>query len=173
VIKADDIAYLSNNFLGDVIEICTVTRDYRRVMQGMVELGIGPWRVYTFSPDTVSEQTYMGKPAEYSIKVYFAEVGNVIWEIMQPLEGPTIFEDHIQEHGEGIHHVAFNCKDLQWEKRIDEFAARGFRLVQSGIWIGQNAFAFFETEKATGSIFETDFFPPSFEYPEPEEWYPP
>lgn len=171
-IRIIDEATLSNNFLGQVIEICTVTRDYKRTMAEMVALGIGPWRVYTFNSDTVTEQTYMGEPADYSIKVCFAEAPNVIWEIMQPLSGPSIFSDFLEEHGEGIHHVAFDCKDAQWETRIQEFESRGFHLVQSGKWMDQNAFAFFTTENKTGSVFETYFFPPGFEYPQPEEWYP-
>lgn len=38
--------------------------------------------------------------------------------------------------------------------------------------MGQNAFAFFDTEAATSTIFETYFFPPGFDYPEPEAWFP-
>ncbi len=53
-------------------------------MAGLVALGIGPWRLYTFSPENVSEQTCMGTPAAYRIKVCFAEVGNMVYEIMQP-----------------------------------------------------------------------------------------
>ncbi|MGH3641722.1 MAG: hypothetical protein ACRDUX_22140 [Mycobacterium sp.] len=34
---------LSNSFLGELIEICFVTADYRRTMAGLVRLGIGPW----------------------------------------------------------------------------------------------------------------------------------
>ncbi|MBE7385116.1 MAG: VOC family protein [Leptolyngbya sp. SIO1E4] len=163
---------LSNQFLGDVIEICIVTRDYRRTAQGLVQLGIGPWRVYTFSPETVTEQTYMGEPAEFSIKVCFAQAKNVIWEIMQPLSGPTIFQDFLDRHGEGIHHIAFNCDDRPWKERLDVFEARGFKCIQSGKWVDQNAFAFFDTESATTSVFETYFFPSDFVYPEPEEWIP-
>lgn len=163
---------LPDSFLGQVIEICTVTHDYRKTMVEMTALGIGPWRVYTFNPETVTEQTYMGKPADYSIKVCFAEAENVIWEIMQPLSGPTIFSDFLETHGEGIHHVAFNCKDADWKTRIREFESRGFRLVQSGKWMDQNAFAFFEKVNGTGVVYETYFFPPDFEYPEPEEWFP-
>lgn len=163
---------LSNSFLGDAIEICIVTRDYRRSMEGLVNLGIGPWRVYTFDPETVSEQTYMGKPAEFSIKVCFAQAGNVIWEIMQPLSGPTIFQDFLDRHDEGIQHIAFNCGDKPWQERLREFESRGFRLVQSGKWVDKNVFAFFATEEATTTIFETYFFPKDFEYPEPEEWFP-
>jgi methylmalonyl-CoA/ethylmalonyl-CoA epimerase len=163
---------LSNSFLGDAIEICIVTRDYRKTMEGLVKLGIGPWRVYTFTPETVTEQTYMGQPANYSIKVCFAQAKNVIWEIMQPLDGPTIFQDFLDRHDEGIHHIAFNCEDKPWSERLHEFESRGFRLIQSGKWIDKNAFAFFATEDATTTIFETYFFPPDFEYPEPEEWFP-
>lgn len=163
---------LSNSFLGDVIEICIVSRDYRRTIEGLIKLGIGPWRVYTFSPENVTDQTYMGEPAEFSLKVCFAQSKNVIWEIIQPISGPNIFQDFLDQHDEGIHHIAFNCDEMPWEERLKEFEARGFRLAQSGNWEGKNLFAFFATEDATTTIFETYFFYSDFEYPEPEEWLP-
>ncbi len=46
---------LSNSFLGGLLEICFVTADHQRTMQGLVRLGIGPWRVYTFNSETVTE----------------------------------------------------------------------------------------------------------------------
>ena len=89
---------------------------------------------------------------------------------MQPLSGPTIFEEFLNQHAQGIHHIAFNCDDRPWEQRIQEFEFRRFRLIQSGKWMGQNAFAFFDTEAAT-TIFETYFFPRDFNYLEPEAWF--
>jgi methylmalonyl-CoA/ethylmalonyl-CoA epimerase len=148
---------LSNSFLGNLIEICVVTADHRRVMEGMVRLGIGPWRVHTFDSSTVTERTYRGEPAEYVLRVCFAEADNVVWEIMQPVDGPTILQDFLEEHGEGIHHVAFDCAGARWEKRLAAFASRGFQLTQSGRFAGQNEFAFFGTESATGTTFETSF----------------
>lgn len=55
---------LSNSFLGGLIEICLVTRDHQRTMEGLVRLGIGPWRVYTFDSRTVTERRYQGRDAE-------------------------------------------------------------------------------------------------------------
>jgi hypothetical protein len=165
-------ARMANSFLGNVVEIGIVTRDYRRTMEGLVRLGIGPWRVYTFTPAQVTEQTYRGRPAEFSLKVCFAQADDVIWELMQPLGGPTIMQEFLDRHGEGIHHLAFDCGNVPWEKRIALFADRGFASTQSGRWINQNAFAFFDTEEATTTVFETYFFPEGFEYPEPEEWFP-
>jgi hypothetical protein len=163
---------LSNSFLGNLVEIGIVTRDHRRAMEGLVRAGIGPWRVYTFTPDDVTEQTYRGRPAEFSLKVCFAESEDVIWEIMQPLAGPTVVNEFLERHGEGVHHLAFDCEDRPWDERIAEFERRGFRLAQSGRWRDANAFAFFETEDATTTTLETYHFPEGFTYPEPEEWFP-
>lgn len=163
---------LSNAFLGNVIEICIVTADHQRTMEGLVRLGIGPWRVYTFSPENTEDMRYRGEPAEFTIKVCFARCGNVIWELMQPLSGPTIFGEFLQKHGEGVQHIAFDCGDIPLDDRLREFKKRGFVPVQSGNWMGKNRFVFFGTDDATGAVFETIHFPLDFEYPEPEQWFP-
>lgn len=163
---------LDGSFLGELIEIAIVTADHRRTMEGLVRLGIGPWRVYTFGPDNVSEQTYHGEAAAFRLRVCFARSGNVTWELMEPIDGPTIFADYLTRRGEGVHHVAYDCRDIPMADRIRAFEARGFRCVQSGKWMGQNHFAFFATEEATSTVFETYSFPPDFAFPEPEYWYP-
>ncbi len=163
---------LSNTFLGNVVELCIVTDDHQKTMEGLTRLGIGPWAVYTFSPETVTDQTYKGKACEFALTVCFAKSGNMVWELMQPLWGPSIFQDFLDEHGTGFHHVAYDCNDQPWEARIAEFENRGYKMVQSGKWQGQNAFAFFDTQDDTGTTFETYFFPDDWTYPEPDHWFP-
>lgn len=163
---------LSNSFLGGLLEICFVTRDHRRTMEGLVRLGIGPWRVYTFDSRTVTDRTYRGQEADYAIKVCFADVGDLAVEIMQPLYGPSIFQEYLDTHGEGIQHIAFDVEQRAWSDRLAEFEGRGFPLVQSGRFMDANAFAFFDTEASTGTTFETYSIPHDFEWPEPEEWFP-
>ncbi|WP_198542281.1 VOC family protein [Mycolicibacterium peregrinum] len=163
---------LSNSFLGKLIEVCFVTADHRRTMEGLVRLGIGPWRVYTFDSTTVTHRIYRGEPADFAIKVCFADVGDLAVEIMQPLYGPSIFQEFLDTHGEGIQHVAFDCGEKPWDQRLGEFTGRGFELTQSGKFMDANAFAFFNTERATGTVFETYSIPAGFVWPEPEAWYP-
>src|SRR6185312_6959251 len=115
---------LSNGFLGKLIEICFVTADHRRTMEGLVRLGIGPWRVYTFDSATVTGRTYRGEDADYAIKVCFADVGDLAVEIMQPLYGPSIFQEFLDTRGEGIQHVAFDCDEVPWAQRAGEFERR-------------------------------------------------
>ena len=163
---------LPKSFLGNAIEIALVTRDHKRTMEGLYRLGIGPWQVHTFSPENTTNQTYQGKPGAFTLKVCFAQMGTLIWEIMEPVSGATIFEDFLLAHGEGIHHVAYDCNHIAFEERIAGFNQRGFGLVQSGSWMGQNHFAFFDTEQATTTCLETYVFPQNWVYPGPDEWYP-
>ena len=173
VVKALGGGSVSDPFLGNAVEIAIVTRDHKRTMQGLWRLGIGPWQVYTFSPENTTNQTYRGKPSSFTMKVCFAQVGIMVWELIEPISGSTIFGEFLERHGEGIHHVAYDCNNIPFEQRIAEFGRRGFQLVQSGSWMGKNHFAFFETEQATTTCLETYVFPDNWEYPEPEAWYPP
>ncbi|KPI44083.1 uncharacterized protein AB675_6460 [Cyphellophora attinorum] len=158
-------------FLGNVMEICIVTRDHKRTISGLLKLGIGPWKAYTFTPQNTTHQTYRGKPADFTLKVCFAQAGNVVYELIQPIEGPTIFEEFLQKHGEGIHHIAYDCNGIPWEDRMAGFKERGFALAQSGSWQGKNHFAFFETEDATTTCFETYYFPDDWVDPVADEVY--
>jgi methylmalonyl-CoA/ethylmalonyl-CoA epimerase len=160
-------------FMGKIVEIAIVTRDHKRTMEGLWKLGIGPWQVYTFGPHNTENQTYRGVPSAFELKVCFAQSGTMIWEIMQPISGPSIFAEFLERHGEGIHHVAYDCNNIPFEERIEEFAKRGFKLTQSGSWLGKNHFAFFEMEQETTTCFETYIFPEDWEYPDPDEFYPP
>jgi len=64
---------LSNAFLGKIIEVCIVTEDHHRAMAGLVRLGIGPFRVYTFDDETLAAPTYRGERTAFSLKVGFAK----------------------------------------------------------------------------------------------------
>jgi methylmalonyl-CoA/ethylmalonyl-CoA epimerase len=58
---------LSNSFLGDIVEVCLVTENHQRTMEGLVRLGIGPFWVYTFSPESVTGQSYRGEEPSFII----------------------------------------------------------------------------------------------------------
>ncbi|MDQ3714757.1 MAG: VOC family protein [Actinomycetota bacterium] len=163
---------LDNAFLGKVVEVCIVTEDHYRTMAGLVRLGIGPFRVYTFDDTNLAAPTYRGEDSPFSLTVCFATNAGLTWEIMQPLSGRTIMREFLDSHGEGIHHLAFDCDGLPWEQRVSQFAVRGFAQTQSGRWRDQNAFSFFDTEAATTTCFETYHFPDDFTLPEPDAWYP-
>jgi len=171
-ISVTGAATLSNSFMGNMVQVCAVTRDFRRTVDGFVKLGLGPWAVYTFGPGTVTEQTYRGRPAVFSMRLGLATSGNMLWEVIEPLEGPSIYKDFLLAHGEGIQHVAMGCEGLSFKERVAEFEARGCTMIQSGLWVNRVPFAYFQTEDLTTTTLEVFDFPAGFALPEPEEWIP-
>ena len=163
---------LSNAFLGKIVEVCVVTEDHERTMAGLVRLGIGPFRVYTFDDQSLAAPRYRGQSSPFALKVCFAHNAGLTWEIMQPLSGRTVVQEFLDAHGEGIHHVAFDCDGVPWQQRLEEFGRRGFPPTQSGRWLDRNTCFLFDTEAATTTCFETYHFPEGFVFPEPERWYP-
>ena len=165
-------ASLPPGFIRGVLQLCVVTRDYRRAVDDFLRLGIGPWRVYTFGPDSVTDMTYRGKPSAHVMKAALATTGAMEWEIIQPLQGPTIYDDFLDRHGGGVQHIAVDCAGATWTEKVSRFEAAGFRVVQSGNWLGRMPYAYFEAEAAPGTIFEIWEEQPGFVMPEPEEWWP-
>ena len=84
----------------------------------------------------------------------------------------TNYEEFLEKHDEGIHHVALTLNDIPWEDQVKAFEDRGYKKIQSGIWEGQVPFAYFETEEDTTTTLEIFNIPSDFPLPEPEEWYP-
>ncbi len=160
-------------FLGEVEEVCVVTPDLERTTEGMVRLGIGPWKLMEINPQNTTEQFYRGRQTPFSIRVGFAHVGKTVFELMQPLDDKSIFAEHLRDKGEGLHHISFSLDGIPWEDRIAAFEARGFPIVQSGRWLGGVRFAFFDAETATGMSFETYRYPPGHVDPPQEvRWFP-
>ncbi|KAH8698583.1 Glyoxalase/Bleomycin resistance protein/Dioxygenase superfamily-domain-containing protein [Talaromyces proteolyticus] len=146
------------SFVGNTIEICIATRDHKHTIEGILRFGIGPWKTYTFNPENTTNQTYRGKPSPFTMKVCFAQTQNIAYEIIQPISGPNIFDEFLDKHGEGVHHIAFDCNGIPWEERVAGFKERGFQVAQSGSWEGKCHFAYLDSEDATTTCFETILF---------------
>lgn len=74
-------------------------------------LGLSSWSVYTYGPDFVDDQVYRGAPSSFSMRVALA-VSDPIVELVQPLTGPSIYDEFLEEHGEGLHHVGVEVPSL-------------------------------------------------------------
>lgn len=163
---------MAGNTFGSVDQVAVVVRDIDRAMEKYTqEFGIGPWSVYTFSPDWI-EMTFRGKEQGYTMILGLAQLGDVMYELIQPVEGPSSYEEFLDERGEGLHHLGYFVDDI--DEAIKEMEGRGFSLLQSGRGFGTNgdgAYAYFETEDAMGHIIEAIEMPQSL--PDPERTYPP
>ncbi|MCJ1333090.1 hypothetical protein MMC10_009784 [Thelotrema lepadinum] len=168
-----------SDLLGNLIEICFVTPDAKKTIDGLTVLGIGPFKMYTFNSATVIDFTYHGKPAdECGLTVAFAQHKGLTIEIMQPDSGLSLMADFLRENGgrEGIQHIAFDMGGkMSAEQRVEAMKQRGIEVAMSGRWKGKKGtcdFVFFDTLLSTGTVFETIEFSEDWEEPEDARWYP-
>jgi methylmalonyl-CoA/ethylmalonyl-CoA epimerase len=131
-------------------------------------LGIGPWSLYTAKPPSLSRTEVHGKPAYYSMKLAFAKIGSLTLELIQPLEGESVYKEFLARKGAGIHHIAsYQVKDVTGT--IADMQDKGIGVLQSGQWEGA-FFAYLDTEKMLGAVIE--LIKRSRDRPKPESTYP-
>ena len=71
------------------------------------------------------------------------------------LEGDTIYQKFIDQHGEGLQHLGVFAHDFDESLRKAE--AAGYRVIQSGHGFGPDgdgSYAYLSTEEVSGTIFE-------------------
>ena len=109
----------------NITQVAIAVYDVRMVAENYWNmLGIGPWDIYEWESPLVRDRKYYGKPAWAKERIGFAQVGAVQLELVQPVDGPSIYRDFLEEHGEGIHHLQFQVKDVDWVAEI--LAKEGF-----------------------------------------------
>lgn len=82
---------------------CFLVRNLESTAQRIADsLGIGPWNVWTIVP---AECSVRGRPSPFSFRVALATVGGGTWELITPHQGRTIYDEHLEQHGEGFHHT--------------------------------------------------------------------
>jgi hypothetical protein len=114
----------------------------------------GPWSCWTHGPASVPSLSYRGEPGRFSMRIAMAGAGPQI-ELIQPLEGPSIFHEWIDEHGYGLHHLAFDVTSMG--EAVAVMAAAGYPVIQSGAGHGldgDGAFAYFDTVADFGIVAE-------------------
>jgi hypothetical protein len=58
------------------------------------------------------------------------QVGGVQLELVQPVDGPSIYADWLKERNEGIHHLNFLVDDV--DETVEILVKEGFPSLQSG-----------------------------------------
>jgi len=135
--------------------VSVVVRDIEKAVEFYQSLGIGPFPplIGPSGPTPLTGKTVRGKPADYQIDLRHAEggVGQLQFEVIQPLEGETPVKEFLEKRGEGIHHIGFFVDDLEGETA--RMAEKGFKITQSGE-TPEVRWAYFDTDVVGGVVIE-------------------
>lgn len=87
-------------------------------------------------------------------RVAFFPIGEVSLELVYTTAKTGMAAEFLRNHGEGIHHIAFEVEDL--EKTFDELRARGAKFVWDKIVAGSRGskIAYVEPEEFNGVYIE-------------------
>lgn len=154
----------------NVLQVAVVVDDLYKAMKNYYEIyGIGPWKVYTFNNSTVSDMIIKDKPVNYSMKLSLCDIGNVQWELIQPLDDKSIYYEFLKQHGSGLHHVAFAVND--YSETVNYFKQKNIGTLQGGLW-NDLKYTYLDTQGTMSTVAEIYQISKDFAWPEPEEVYP-
>jgi methylmalonyl-CoA/ethylmalonyl-CoA epimerase len=98
-----------------------------------------------------AQTEYEGAPTFARARMAFLSVGQVDIELLEPVGEPSTWNDHLQLHGPGLHHVAFEIAGMG-DKR-EYLSSQGLGLVQRGEFEG-GRYAYFDSQARLGAILE-------------------
>jgi methylmalonyl-CoA/ethylmalonyl-CoA epimerase len=156
-----------------VFQIAIVVENLEKAVETYWRLlGVGPWQIYTYAKPLVKEMTYRGQPADYKMRIALAQVGPLCIELIETLEGPTVYADFVRERGYGVHHLGVLVDDMP--AAMAQAKAAGLTVIQDGKGFGLHGdghFAYLSTEDRIGITIELISLP--VQRVEPESIYPP
>jgi catechol 2,3-dioxygenase-like lactoylglutathione lyase family enzyme len=94
---------------------------------------------------------YKGNSSDAKAILAFLEMDNLQIELIQPLGGKSTWQDYLDKYGEGIHHIAFEVKNIDGVEK--KFEIQGMPTVQRGGWDG-GAYSYIDGSKDLGCILE-------------------
>ncbi|HLE75349.1 MAG TPA: VOC family protein [Candidatus Bathyarchaeia archaeon] len=145
-----------NNLSGDnlkrVTQIAIVVKDIEKAIAIWSELlGLEKPSIAETEDLESTRMTFRGKPSKGKAKLAFLNLENIEIELIQPVDGPSTWQDFLDRHGEGIHHIAFHVENL--EETLERFRKMGIRAEQKGDFKG-GCYVYTDSKSELGAIIE-------------------
>jgi catechol 2,3-dioxygenase-like lactoylglutathione lyase family enzyme len=119
----------------NLFQVALVVRDIEKSTRAYADLfGVEApaWSLTDGLEQTHAE--YHGLPTEARAKLAFFDLGGVSLELIEPVGGPSVWQEFLDTKGEGVQHIAFTVKNMDAQvKRLEE---QGMPLVQRGDYSG-------------------------------------
>ena len=99
----------------------------------------------------IAKTMYRGEPTNAQAKLAFFQMGQVSIELIEPIGGPSTWQEFLDEKGEGVHHIAFRIQGT--DEVVTFLEGQGIRVVQQGLYTG-GMYTYVDSAPALGVILE-------------------
>ena len=120
------------------IQICIVVKDIERAAEKWAQLlNIPKPEVHDSHLEGNKDYTYRDKEVSCDLKVAVFDMDNFVIELHQPAGGESSFQEFIEKHGNGVHHLGFEVGD-QRDAIIGELSEAGYNMRTVGYYPGSS-----------------------------------
>jgi len=100
-----------------------------------------------------AKTTLDGEPSEATAKLAFFQTGQLVVELIQPDERPSVWRDFLEKNGEGVHHIAFRVDDTKATENA--LASFGIKTQQQGLYTdGSGMYTYVDSAPQLGVMIE-------------------
>jgi methylmalonyl-CoA/ethylmalonyl-CoA epimerase len=136
----------------NVVQIGIIVRDVVKSARDYAEVfGIPIPEIVEIANDSFANTLYRGQPSIATGKAAFFDLGPVQMELIEPVGGPSTWEEFLNTQGEGVHHIAFKVKKMS--EAIRFLKSKGMETLQTGGWDG-GQYAYIDARAQLGTILE-------------------
>ena len=135
-----------------VTQVAIIVRDIEAKARAWAHLlGLPMPAVIVTDPVELAHTEYRGQPSPARAKLAFFQLGQVSLELIEPIGGPSTWQEHLDAHGESLHHIAFQIQGMR--DKLAYLDANGIPLVQRGEYKG-GRYAYADGTQVLGTVLE-------------------
>ncbi len=136
-----------------VVQVGLVVRDIEKSLDAYMEVFGLEQRPAVSETDGLekSNMRYLGQPSEARAKLAFIPMGQVTIELIEPIGGPSTWQEFLDKHGDGVHHIAFMVEGT--DQVVSVLQGQGIPLVQRGDYTG-GMYSYLDSEPRLGVMLE-------------------
>jgi catechol 2,3-dioxygenase-like lactoylglutathione lyase family enzyme len=131
------------------IQVAVIVKDIEKALDFWCELFDAPR-----PPVKIQERgpregtTYRGKPGNYGLKLASVDAKDkgFIIELHEPTGGDSTFQEFLDKHGQGVHHLGFEVGEKR-DAIIEELGEKGFKMRTIG---ANNTWTIVDSEEILG-----------------------
>ncbi len=143
---------MCNEDLKNVVQIGIVVDNIEKAVELWSKLlGLEIPRIIETGVWEETKMEFRGNPSRGRAKLALIKLNNIVIELIEPIDGPSTWREFLENHGPGVHHIAFNVsKPEECVRKLEDLGAR---IEQKGMFRG-GYYIYIDARKSLGAIIE-------------------